>query len=266
MTDGQSIEELLSELISEGTALTPKGGSLVDGYNGRLQPDYVSWRHRSIAAIQELGTRGASILKDLDADNNGPYFFETSAGRVLGALRAARAIVKRPPAQSQTAASAGGQAATTTPGPSSASKVFLVHGHDRALLEQTARFLEKLDLEPVILFEQPGGGRTIVEKLELHGDVNAAVVLLTPDDVGAKAGSPEDVLPRARQNVVLELGYFMGRLGRRNVAVLYGESVELPSDYRGVEYIKVDVEAAWKLKLAQELKHAGLVVDMNKAV
>jgi len=144
-------------------------------------------------------------------------------------------------------------------------KVFIVHGHDQALLYQTARFLEQLGLEPIILFEQPGKSRTIIEKLEQFGSVCFAVVLLTPDDVG-KAINEGNSQPRARQNVVLELGYFLGKLGRSNVAALYQESVELPSDYRGVEYIKVDVEGAWKTKLARELKAAELPVDMNKAI
>jgi predicted nucleotide-binding protein len=141
-----------------------------------------------------------------------------------------------------------------------------VRSIDRALLEQTARFLEKLEIEPVILFEQPGAGRTIIEKLEQNSDVGTAVVLLTPDDVGKAARDSAEARPRARQNVVLELGYFVGRLGRGKVAVLYDESVDLPTDYRGVEYIKVDAEAAWKLKLARELKQAGVPLDMNKAV
>jgi predicted nucleotide-binding protein len=103
-------------------------------------------------------------------------------------------------------------------------------------------------------------------KLEHNSDVRAAVVLLTPDDVGKSATDSGEARPRARQNVVLELGYFVGRLGRDKVAVLYDESVDVPSDYRGAEYIKVDAEAAWKLKLARELKQACVPVDMNKAV
>lgn len=85
-------------------------------------------------------------------------------------------------------------------------KVFVVHGHDEAAKEATARFLEKLDLQPIILHEQASGGRTIIEKFEKYsGDVGFAVVLLTPDDLGAAQKEPEKLQPRARQNVVLEL-------------------------------------------------------------
>lgn len=145
-------------------------------------------------------------------------------------------------------------------------RVFIVHGHDEALKHETARFLEKLGLEPIVLRERPGKSLTIIEKLEQFSRVCFAVVLLTPDDVGKGINEEGDSQPRARQNVVLELGYFLGKLGRSNVAALYQESVVLPSDYRGVEYVKIDAEGAWKMKLALELKEAGLPVDMNKVI
>ena len=144
-------------------------------------------------------------------------------------------------------------------------KVFLVYGHDEKLLSQTARFLEKLGLQAILLREQPGQGQTIIEKLEHNSDVRFAVVLLTPDDLG-KSVKEKELRPRARQNVIFELGYFIGKLGRQNVSILYHESVELPSDYFGIEYIKIDVENAWQFRLAKELKVAGLLVDLNKVV
>lgn len=143
-------------------------------------------------------------------------------------------------------------------------KIFVVHGHDTAILHQVARLIEKLDIEPIILFEQPGKSQTIIEKLESNSNVAFAVIILTPDDVG-KALAEEKLKPRARQNVVFELGYFIGRLNRNYVSVLYDESIELPSDYRGVEYIRIDIDGAWKLKLAKEMKAAGMDIDMNKA-
>lgn len=150
-------------------------------------------------------------------------------------------------------------------GPDVASdKVFVVHGHDEAVREAVARFISKLDLTPVILHEQASQGRTIVEKLEHHGDVGYAVVLLTPDDVGGT--DPQTLQPRARQNVVLELGYFLGRLGRDHVCAVYKGDLELPSDYLGVIYIPFDSGGSWRLQLARELRAAGLPVDMNKAI
>ena len=143
-------------------------------------------------------------------------------------------------------------------------KVFVVHGHDDAVREAVARFIAKLDLIPVVLHEQASQGRTVVEKLEHHGDVAYAIVLLTPDDVGGT--TPRTLQPRARQNVVLELGYFLGRLGRDRVCALHRGELDLPSDYMGVIYIPFDGAGGWRLQLAKELKAAGFGVDMNKAL
>jgi len=153
-----------------------------------------------------------------------------------------------------------------TMSPISSSKVFLVHGHDESARETTARFLEKLNLKPIILHEQPNAGRTVIEKVEGYADVAFAVVLLTPDDVGGLKSAPQGIKPRARQNVIFELGYFIGKLGRSHVAALLKGDVEKPSDYDGVLYIPMDTAGAWKLRLARELKNAGLNIDLNDAV
>jgi predicted nucleotide-binding protein len=89
---------------------------------------------------------------------------------------------------------------------------------------------------------------------------------MTPDDVGYQQGLEANPRPRARQNVVLELGYFVGKLTRARVAVLFKGSVELPSDYHGVLYIQMDDGDGWKLRLAKELKQAGMDVDLNDAM
>ena len=146
-------------------------------------------------------------------------------------------------------------------------RVFVVHGRDGEAKETVARFLEKLGLEPVILHEQPNQGRTIIEKFEVSSsDVAFAVVLLTPDDSGCAATSPMDLHPRARQNVILELGYFLGRLGRAHVCALHKGGVELPSDYQGVVYIEFDAGGAWKAKLAQEFVEAKLTINIQALI
>jgi hypothetical protein len=111
-------------------------------------------------------------------------------------------------------------------------KVFLVHGRDDGPREAVARFLERLGFEPIILHEQANQGRTVIEKVEAHSDVGFAVVLLTPDDEGNLRG--EAPQPRARQNVLLELGYFIGKLTRHRVCTLKAGELEVPSDWRGV--------------------------------
>lgn len=142
-------------------------------------------------------------------------------------------------------------------------KVFVVHGHDNEAKESIARFLEKLGLDAIILYEQPSAGHTVIEKFEMYSDdVAFAVILLIPDDVGSTASDPAGLKKRARQNVILELGYFMGRLGRTRVCALHKGGVELPSDYQGVFYIELDSSGGWKAKLAQELVQAKVSIDL----
>lgn len=151
----------------------------------------------------------------------------------------------------------------TRPAVQSTRRVFVVHGHDEQAKLATARFLENLRLEAIVLSEKPNEGRTIIEKFEHHADVSYAIVLLTPDDVGAPEAEPATTRPRARQNVILELGYFIGRLGRARVCALYKDGVELPSDLHGVLYVQMDAGDGWILKLAKEMKATGLDVDLN---
>jgi predicted nucleotide-binding protein len=143
-------------------------------------------------------------------------------------------------------------------------KVFVVHGHDEGARETVARYLERLGFEAVILHEQANQGRTVIEKIEAHGNVGFAVVLLTPDDYGGKVGG--ESRPRARQNVVLELGYFVGRLGRGHVCALLRGELEIPSDFAGVVYQPMDDAGGWKGALAKELSVAGHDIDWSKVV
>ena len=147
--------------------------------------------------------------------------------------------------------------------PTDTDKVFVVHGHDESARETVARFLEKLELTPIILHEQPNGGRTIIEKFEDYAEVGFAVILLTPDDIGASGGSADELGCRARQNVILELGFFLGRLGRDRVCALVKGDVETPSDYDGVVYTEFDDGGGWRMKLVRELKNAGFDADAN---
>ncbi len=145
-----------------------------------------------------------------------------------------------------------------------AMKSFVVHGHDEALLYQVARFIESIGVEAIILMEQPHEGRTLIEKLE-QNDVSYAVILCTGDDLGRAKDEPE-LHPRPRQNVVLELGFFIGALKRRQLCVLKAPGIEMPSDLHGVGYHDIDEGGGWKLMLAKEMKKAGLPIDLNRAI
>jgi predicted nucleotide-binding protein len=143
-------------------------------------------------------------------------------------------------------------------------QVFLVHGHDEASKQSVARFVEKLGLEVIILHERANKGRTLISKFrEESADVGFAIVLITPDDFGAKNGS--DQKPRARQNVVFELGFFIGALGPERVCALVKGDVEKPSDFEGVAYVGFQ-DGRWQIDLAKELKAVGYSIDMNLAI
>lgn len=172
-----------------------------------------------------------------------------------------------PPALSTAVASSGSNDAvpTTATPRSSTAPIFVVHGQDHVLLHQAVRILERASSrEVVVLHEQANAGRTLLEKFEAHASAASyAVVLLTPDDRGG-ARDQDHQLARARQNVIFELGFFFGRLGRNRLAVLLAPSLEQPSDIAGLVYIAVDASGAWKYALARELDASGIAVAFDQ--
>jgi hypothetical protein len=146
--------------------------------------------------------------------------------------------------------------------PSIRRKVFIVHGHNEQAKSELALILTRLGLEPIILHEQPSQGLTVIEKLEKHSDVGFAFVLLTPDDKGCQKDK-DNLLPRARQNVVFEFGLFVGKLGRNRVCCLYTGNVDLPSDLQGLVYLPFkDSVNEIQLDIVKELKAAGYEVNL----
>lgn len=153
----------------------------------------------------------------------------------------------------------------TSPSPESGElpdprKVFVVHGHDEEALAEVEQFLRTAKLEPVVLYKQANKGKTVIEKFEKHAEVGFAVVLLTPDDLAFDRNTPKEVEERARQNVILELGYFLAKLGRARVCALKKGEVETPSDIHGVVWVAMDEKGAWRTQLAREMAEAGLDV------
>ena len=142
-------------------------------------------------------------------------------------------------------------------------KVFVSHGHDSAVVTEVVRFLENGGVTAIVLREQPEQGAAVVEKFERYSNVQFAVILLTPDDEGAERGQPPR--PRARQNVIFELGFFVGKLGRQRVAVLKagGEDIELPSNFHGVLYREMDPGGGWKIWIAREMRVQEIEIDLR---
>jgi predicted nucleotide-binding protein len=138
---------------------------------------------------------------------------------------------------------------------------FIIHGHDDQLKAEAQLLLLRAGINTVVLHEQPDAGRTIIDKLIGESEkADYAIALLSPDDL-VNTG-----IHRARQNVILEIGYFMGKLGKERVRLIMRDNVEIPSDLQGVLYEKYDSSGQWKVKLMKEMMHAGFYVDMNAVI
>lgn len=147
--------------------------------------------------------------------------------------------------------------------------VFVVYGHDAHSKTQLEAMLRRWELDPLILDQLPSEGQTVIEKLEKYtqSEVAFAVVLATPDDEGNIVGKQDERKLRARQNVVLELGLLLSKLGRSRVAILLKnqESMERPSDIQGLIYLPfTDDVAEAKVQLAKEMEKQGLAIAMAK--
>lgn len=239
-------------------------------------PTHEQWK-ASVRAVMErsLGT-DASVLRDFndvayhigvytgapgEAEEDAQYF----AAQVDSAIAYVNAAIYELNLGEGDPLQAIDASQPAKPSGEAAATIFLVHGHDDAAKHEVARFIQDVTRQsPVILDEKPNEGRTIVEKFEKHAAATSyAVVLLTPDDVGRIAGAPpEENSGRARQNVVFELGYFFGRLGRGKVCVL-NAGVEKPSDVDGLVYISYP-NSNWKLQLAKELQAAEIPIDTSR--
>jgi predicted nucleotide-binding protein len=248
----QNVARKLQQLVDEA-----------EGIRDDQYPVYDKWLARIKAFLSAVAD--ISTTSDFDSLSN-PHDWTKGLAMQLGYLEGLIAI-----AETQTPSPTEGNSQSSTPKntksllPSTDSrKVFIVHGHDDAAKDGVARFIDKVGLQPIILHEQANAGRVIIEKFETYSaDVSFAVVLLTPDDVGSAAANNPQLRPRARQNVIMELGYFMGKLGRSRVCALHKGNVELPSDYQAVLYVEMDAGGAWKNRIAQELIESKISINLS---
>ena len=221
-------------------------------------PEFMKWRRNTRVAINNTFGNASSYI----ADFQNIYFYNVFAGddssnraAYLEGLESVASVLESMIEEVKEYWEDENQ----TPAPSEVQKkgqtnmdeVFIIHGRDDGAKQTVARFLETLGLEPVILHEQADLGRTIIEKFEEHAQVGFAVALLMPDDVGSFKGEETKLRPRARQNVIFEFGYFIGKLGRKRVCALVKGDVEKPSDYDGVLYIPWDDSGGWKMSLSR---------------
>jgi predicted nucleotide-binding protein len=232
--------------------------------------DFAAWKNQTEVVLRTifgighptyesfLRTRFSSQVISVDRPSDGAAFREKGVKSVLALLGGAKLELQLS-AEAPRAAEGDDSNERKT---AANGRVFIVHGHDTSLKNEAARFLRDLTGEdPVILHEQPDGGRSLIEKFEASAATTGyAVVLLTADDFGRAKGETTDQL-RGRQNVVFEMGFFFGSLGRGNVAVIHDEGVEEPGDVRGMLYVPRDDAGAWKMRIAREIDHAGIAVE-----
>lgn len=259
---GEQAYAKLRERIDKGNQLLHQ--EVQPGRIGDLEAEAAKW-----------GDYNAELIKTLFEGDELPFEYSTSRPVMLASrydnelararlasnaiesqVRELESIVERLdlyPAPEQQPAPATVRS-STVPG----RRVFIVHGKDEAALGVVEGFLRQVGLEPIVLRNQPNAGRTIIEKFEDYADVGFAVVILTPDDAMPPQSGSDRPTFRPRQNVIFEMGYFIGKLGRKHVAALYKPELEILSDYSGVLYTMLDSGGAWKISLGREMKQAGL--------
>jgi predicted nucleotide-binding protein len=267
----------LSERIERGKELLEREIPTPDELKA-ARADYYTWSEFNVQLLKRRFT-----TDELATDYSGGGFFfgggattffqdvEEYRDDVRTKVRRLNSILEQVPLYEGTAESPPATAKSRSLEIDQMSKggpIFLVHGHAEGPKREIAAFLTAVTgSAPIVLHERPSEGRTIIEKLEYFGgQAGCAIVILTADDEGRERGSESTLRWRGRQNVVLELGFFIGALGRARVALLYESDVELPSDMKGVLYVRLDDAGGWKMILARELKAAGLPADLNAAI
>jgi predicted nucleotide-binding protein len=249
----QEIAQRARMLREQGKSFTYVNFSTKSEYGYPRAPtaEFIAWQTRAANLLRQTFGADSAPVRVLDSAlavavlGNGSDKFDEMSSKMLGALDAAASILEddhfgelRP------------ENSDEDDGAAPSSRVFIVHGHDAKAKGELEILLRDIGLEPIVLHRQPDEGQTVIEKFERYTDVGYAFVVLTPDDVAYSAD--QDALAdgarqkewRARQNVILELGFFIGRLGRSRVCCLYRGcvcclyrgSVTLPSDINGLLY------------------------------
>lgn len=253
-------QEIIKKLLEEGDEIDYNNSSTKGqwGYPESFNPNYLSWVSRVEETLDSMFGRTSVVFKMFKKSKgflileNDSDKFNKSKGYVMGALTTARDMADKPVLTK-------GEAISSIDN----NKVFIVHGHDEKLKNELELFLKKINLEPIILHKQTNEGKTIIEKFEKYGgEVGYAFILLTPDDIAYSVeDSKKDEIPtnhRARQNVIFEFGYFVGKLGRTKVCCIYKSDLELPTDISGMIYNKLNNNIEeMGIKIIEELRAAG---------
>ena len=264
-----------ADAIAKLDGLIKKGEDLSKLHNENME--FTKWQRATELALRNIFGDKAKNIDEFTSIIYSPMVISSESGdevfqsSYLRGLREAKALLESMVEEiKEYWPEADGVPAPAQLPPSSkimtdSKNVFIIHGRDDGVKETAARFVSDLGYVPIILHERPSGGKTVIEKFEANADVCFVIALLTPDDMGGLSGKKE-FKPRARQNVIFEFGYFVGRLSRKRVCALTKGDIEIPSDYAGVVYIPMDPAGAWRMLLLREMKAAGLIIDANKVI
>jgi predicted nucleotide-binding protein len=218
---------------------------------------------------------GFTILGESDLPNGLGVRLDVEGGGIVNLYKSGKVLVQGKPNESLSGLFAGhtgkklpkaGNGTVAAPAPNR--RVFVVYGHDQQARTSLEAMLRRWQLEPVILDQLASEGQTIIEKLESAMDQPCfAVVLATPDDEGHRRDKTNEKMLRARQNVVLELGMMLAKLGRNRVAILLKNSTEMerPSDIQGLLYIPFENDPSdARVQLAKEMDKQGIKIAVDK--
>jgi len=221
-------------------------------------------------AKRRLNSAGCKVTSEERLANDSGFQLRIANGAIVNIYDTGSVVVQgKEKEEVERCLEVEGKVAVARAREATSNKVFVVYGHDTTAKTQLEAMLRRWGLDPLILDQLPSEGQTIIEKLETYtGKVDFAVVLATPDDEGHKANRPDEKSYRARQNVVLELGMLLAKLGRSKVAILLKQSerMERPSDIQGLIYIpfKDDLAKDAAVLLAKEMAAQGYEIDVKK--
>lgn len=269
---GQEFDDSATGLFEPRPLPAPNRASLI-----RARDAISEWSHRGIDdLLLEAGVAGLSVGRDAgsrrDRANaivqfaiNNPSSV-TAENSLLSAYIVRRSSATVVEAKDETSSSPTQVVAPDVGEPPEAesadrspNRVFVVHGQNESARTAIVSFLESVGLLGIVLHEQPNMGRHLLTKFIQEADlVTFAVVLMTDDDEGCRKGAT--LAPRARQNVILELGYFLAHLGQARVCALITPGLETPSDFDGIVYIRMDDDRRWQQELKRELLAARMPV------
>lgn len=250
MTERQKLEQLISEIVE-----------LINNSAKYNTPDFQAWYSKAERFLIKKFGMNSYEHKKLKATKFMPVVYITDAevvDKCREGLEATELMFRTYIEEMDDDENIAVEKVVMTEQPMN--KVFIVHGHDGELKHAVARLVEKQGLKAIILSEQANKSKTIIEKFEENSDVSGAICLFTADDLG-RAKSILNEQSRARQNVVFETGYFMGKLGRDHVVIIAENGLELPSDMQGIVYTEKN---NWEVEVLKNLKAMGYTIDFNK--